>query len=200
VVRRSEREILLDPGTYTYVEAEWRNWFRGSEAHNTIRIDGRDQAEAAGPFRWLSPPKVTVKLWESSQTEDRLEAVCEYSGFQHRRRVLFLKPHRLLVMDDIEGPPGEHEIEQLWHPGEALEEFTPGCFRLGAAAILVFASPGAVEVREGWRSPVFGEKMPSPVIRVVRRTVLPATLKAVLCFTDCAEGLESVLDEARSLS
>jgi len=201
VVRRGEREVLLDPGTYTYVgDAEWRNWFRGSAAHNTVRIDGRDQAEAAGPFRWLRPPKVTVKLWKSSQAEDRLEAVCEYAGFQHRRQILFRKPHRLLVIDDVDGPPGEHEIEQFWHPGEALEEFRPGCFRIGEAAVLAFAGPGKVEVREGWRSPVFGKKIHNPVLRVVCRTVLPATFRAVFCFTDCVDGLELALDEARSLS
>ncbi len=42
-------EILVDAGTYTYVEPQWRDWFRATAAHNTVRIDGRDQAVAAGP-------------------------------------------------------------------------------------------------------------------------------------------------------
>ncbi|MCC6861495.1 MAG: alginate lyase family protein [Bryobacterales bacterium] len=200
VVRRGEREILLDPGTYTYVgEPRWRNWFRGSAAHNTVRIGGRDQAEAAGPFRWLSPPRVRVELWNSSPAEDRLEAVCEYSGFRHRRRIVFRKPDRLLVADRIEGPPGEHEIEQFWHPGGDLEELDPGCFRIGGAAILVLDG-GEVAVQEAWRSPVFGEKISSPAIRAACRTALPATLRAVLWLTDSTGPLELVLSEARSLT
>ena len=56
ILRSGADEILIDPGTYTYTaEPEWRDWFRGSSAHNTIRIDRRDQAVMAGPFR-LDPP------------------------------------------------------------------------------------------------------------------------------------------------
>src|SRR5260370_33757987 len=51
------REILIDPGTYTYVaDTAERNRFRGSSAHNTVRIDYRDQAVPAGPFRWTAKP------------------------------------------------------------------------------------------------------------------------------------------------
>src|ERR1700682_179803 len=40
VVRSADEDVLIDPGTYTYVgESEWREWFRGSGAHNTVRID-----------------------------------------------------------------------------------------------------------------------------------------------------------------
>src|SRR5208337_1618047 len=61
VVRSGESEILIDPGTYTYTgEPEWRDWFRGTEAHNTIRIDGRDQAVPRGPFGWTDKPEVTI--------------------------------------------------------------------------------------------------------------------------------------------
>ena len=42
-------EFLVDPGTY----AERRAYFRGTAAHNTVRIDGRDQSEQGGNFMWL---------------------------------------------------------------------------------------------------------------------------------------------------
>ena len=55
IVRQGDQELLIDPGTYAYVgDAHLRNWFRGSAAHNTIRIGGRDQATPAGPFpTWM---------------------------------------------------------------------------------------------------------------------------------------------------
>ena len=44
--------IIVDGGTYSYADREWRNYFRGSFAHNTITLDGRSQAEPDGPFSW----------------------------------------------------------------------------------------------------------------------------------------------------
>src|SRR5262249_20778447 len=36
------RTLLVDPGTYTYTgEKEMRNWFRGSDAHNTLTVDAQ---------------------------------------------------------------------------------------------------------------------------------------------------------------
>ena len=50
-------QILIDPGTYTYVaDPLWRDRFRGTAAHNTLRIDGLDQAIPRGPFAWQSRP------------------------------------------------------------------------------------------------------------------------------------------------
>jgi uncharacterized heparinase superfamily protein len=58
IVRRGNRDILIDPGTYTYVaDPKWPDWFRGSAAHNTVRVDGRDQSMPAGPFRWAGNPR-----------------------------------------------------------------------------------------------------------------------------------------------
>jgi uncharacterized heparinase superfamily protein len=38
------KEILIDPGTFTYVDMRWRNRFRGTAAHSTVRVDECDQA------------------------------------------------------------------------------------------------------------------------------------------------------------
>ena len=121
----------MDPGTYTYIgEPAERSWFRGSAAHNTVRINGLDQGRAAGPFRWASKPKVTLLVWEPRPEGGSIEAVCRYEGFAHWRRVV-LEAGRLLVMDDVQldegqGPEGEHVCEQIWQlgPGAAVVDFT----------------------------------------------------------------------------
>jgi len=164
VVRAGDRDILIDPGTYTYVGEE-RNWFRGSIAHNTIRIDGADQATPVGPFRWSEQPAVRVNTWESTPDRDHLDAECSYRGFTHHRRVLFIKPDTIHIVDEISGPTGRHEIEQLWHPASAEAEH---CLVLD----------GEPERLEGWRSDAFGEKHPSPVLRVYRNGDLPLKLEA----------------------
>jgi hypothetical protein len=159
-------EILIDSGTYTYTgEPKWRDWFRGTEAHNTIRIDGRDQAVLGRPFEWIGRPDVKILNWQTNGERDILEAECSYDGFTHRRRVEFQKPDIFLITDDVSGPPGLHDVEQLWHPGS-----------MQARAKLIL--PEDAELTESWRSTMFGEKYPSPMLRVRRRSELPLRLEA----------------------
>lgn len=176
VIRHNDEELLIDPGTFTYVgSAEWREAFRGTAAHNTVRIDGKDQADPAGPFAWLNPPQVELTLWESRPECDEAEAVCRYRGFSHRRRVRFLKAGFLAILDEIEGPPGEHLIEQFWRPGSPA-----------SIARLVLEEP--VFEEQGWRSTAFGSKQPSPVVCVRRRTSLPCKLAAAILIERGSSG------------
>ena len=43
------RPLVVDPGRYTYAEGDpnWRHWFRGTAAHNTVTVDGADQTPYA---------------------------------------------------------------------------------------------------------------------------------------------------------
>jgi hypothetical protein len=166
VLRSGSAEILIDPGTYTYTgEPKWRDWFRGTEAHNTIRIDARNQAVMAGPFRWIGKPSVNILDWRTNSERDILEAECRYAGFTHRRRVEFRKPDVFLITDEVSGPPGLHDVEQLWHLGS-----------VEARAKLIL--PDDAELIGSWRSTMFGEKYPAPMLRVRRRAKLPIRLEA----------------------
>ncbi len=120
LIRIGEREVLIDPGTYTYVsDRARRNWFRSTAAHNTVRIDGAEQGAMDYPFGWRSRPEVTVEAWSPGDREDRLVAVCRYGGKSHRRTVVFQKRDGLVfIEDEIEAGPGDHTAEQFWHFGE----------------------------------------------------------------------------------
>jgi hypothetical protein len=168
VLSCGEEEILIDPGTYTYTgDPQWRNWFRGTTAHNTIRIDGRDQGVMAGPFRWTAQPEVQILNWQTNAERDVLEAECRYAGFTHRRRVEFKKPAVFLITDHVSGPPGEHDVEQFWHLGSL-------------AARSKLSLPEDAELSESWRSTTFGEKHPAPLLRVHRRSELPLALATTI--------------------
>ncbi len=169
VARIGPREVLIDPGTYTYIaDPEERNHYRGSAAHNTLRIDGRDQALPAGPFRWLEKPATAIREWTSSGVADSLDASCAYAGFTHRRQIRFLKSAGcVVVLDTVEGPAGEHILEQFWHLGAAED-----------AGRLAFTAPA--ESLAGWRSRALGSREPAPVLRVTYQGPLPAQMAAVL--------------------
>jgi hypothetical protein len=180
VAWRGGEEILIDPGSYTYVaDPAWRNRFRGTAAHNTVCVDGADQGVAAGPFRWAQKPEVERHVWRSSATHDYLDASCRGGEVRHRRRVLFLKDHGwLFVIDEAEELPGAAPgrvrlIEQYWH----LADRTAGA-RLHHPAALTGEWLEGGEV--GWRSLVLGTKVAAPVWRIRRSGPLPATLAMVV--------------------
>ena len=176
VVTIGDREVLIDPGTYSYMEPEWRGYFRGSSAHNTVRIDGHDQAVAAGPFRWAAKPEVRLLSFNSDTDQDHAVATCSYQGFTHTRTVDFID-NELTVIDEIGGPAGEHDIEQFWH--FALEPRPIGKQTWAIGDIAEFGVEGGV-VEESWRSRCFGSKEPAWVLVVRRRTTFPGTISAHL--------------------
>jgi len=181
VVRLGQDDILIDPGTFTYVsDPMWRNWFRGSAAHNTIRVDEADQAVPAGAFGWNQPPEVSVRERRSVGDEEILEAECRFRGLTHRRRVVWKKPHRIIIDDEIAGPSGEHLVEQFWHFGSNAALLGPSSVRIGARAVLNLAPDAGIELTEGWRSAAPGAKSAAAVLRVFRRCSIPLSWRSVL--------------------
>jgi len=170
--RLGDREILIDPGTFTYIaDPTERNRFRGSAAHNTVRIDEHDQAIPAGPFRWNEKPVARVDQWTLGAEADYLDASCIYGGFTHRRRVLFLKPALVAILDRVDGPESEHLVEQFWHLDSPAD-----------AARLSFSAPASII--ETWRSRALCSREPATALCVKLRGTLPIYIAAVLDLSD----------------
>ena len=189
VVREGGTEILVDAGTFTYVgEPALRNWFRGSAAHNVVRVNERDQAEPHGPFGWVSKPEVHVLEFKSVADCDFLDAECRYSDVRHRRRVLFLKPALLVIIDDIFVGVPLGNIEQIWHFGADVRVISDWSYQVGSHARLTI-SPGGDRIIEfggrfGWRSRVFGQKEEAYALAIARPAVTSTMLAAAIDFTD----------------
>jgi hypothetical protein len=179
---------LIDAGTFSYSDPVWRNRFRGSAAHNTVRIGGRDQAVPAGPFRWNHKPEVQVHQWDEGQ--GILVASCSYAGFRHTRGVQF-REDALFIIDKMEGPPGDWLIEQFWHPGQTATRDPHAGLLIGSEARLVWGSGNTEEILEGgdygWRSRGFGHKESAKVVRLSRTATLPIFLATALDFK-CLAG------------
>ena len=174
VVTIGDAEALIDAGTYSYMNPEWRLRFRSTAAHNTVRIDGHDQGVAAGPFRWAQKPE--VKLIDCDERVDRASAICRYQRFVHQRTIEFAA-NEFSIADEITGPGGEHDIEQYWHFAQQPRELAPGTWAIGDLA--EFRAEGGV-VEPAWRSRCFGSKEPAWAIVVRRRAPLPLSLHTQL--------------------
>ncbi|HET7573250.1 MAG TPA: alginate lyase family protein, partial [Gaiellaceae bacterium] len=75
--------VVVDPGTTTYEPGPLRDCERGTAAHSTVLVDGRDQFELWGAFR--SGPLPHVELHEAH--DGLLEASARYRGIRHVRRL-----------------------------------------------------------------------------------------------------------------
>jgi hypothetical protein len=179
-LRHAGDAVLIDPGTYTYVsDPVWRERFRGTAAHNTLRIDGRDQADPAGPFRWSNLPATEILNFQN-QHPWRLRARCRYRDVCHDREMIFAEGV-LWIIDRVSGP-GRHRIEQFWHPAGSVERLADGSIQLPGNMRLILEDGRKAEIEQGgdygWQSPAPGVKQACPLIRYTVETELPHVMIA----------------------
>ncbi len=113
--------IFVDPGTYTYhTEYEWRKYFMGTLAHNTVRINKTNQAKLAGPTLWLNHYKCKITKLDLSKNNDTV--VAQHNGYQklgiiHSRELRIEKDNnRISIIDTIQcKQKGEYYIEIPFH-------------------------------------------------------------------------------------
>jgi hypothetical protein len=187
-------ELLVDPGTYAYHrEKRWRDYFRGTSAHNTLRIDGEEQSVPGGNFMWRSHARARCEHFEPGMERDVFEGV--HDGYlrledpvRHRRRIEFDKRAMRIEVRDALECSGEHSVELHWHLAESCVARAFG-HAVGVACANVrmrvecpgeLGAPVVVAGRSdpplGWISRRLDEKTPSPVIvckgRIARGTTL----------------------------
>ena len=188
---------LVDPGMYSaHLGVAWRNYFRGTAAHNTIRVDGADQSLLEGVRRVYYPAQATARRWYFSNVFDVVEG--EHQGYQrlpdpvlHRRRVFFVKPSCYLMTDRLSGP-GTHSHELLFHlpPSVAPELGEAGfSFRQPSGRGLLAASShpsrpqilvGEESPPQGWVAYFSGAKVEAPVLVFTAAGALPFDVHTLL--------------------
>jgi len=191
-------ELLVDSGTYAYHrQKRWRDYFRGTSAHNTLRIDGEEQSVPVGNFMWRSHARARCEYFESGVERDLFEGV--HDGYlrlndpvRHRRRIEFDKRNLRIEVKDTLECSGEHSVEIHWHLAESC--VARGCGRaveVGCANVRMrvecpveLGTPEVVVGRRdpplGWISRRLDEKMPSPAIVCKGRIAGAATLVTVV--------------------
>lgn len=182
-------EVLIDPGTFAYhTQRVWRDYFRGTSAHNTVRIDGSDQSEIGGSFMWLR--KARAKLIDVERNNDGRQFFAgEHDGYLHlpnpalhRRRVEFDPAAcRFEVIDEVVGE-GERLVELFWHFAEgcavsaaegAVEwrsAHTRGVMRVDRSDFALDVTTGQESPPSGWISRRFDRREPIATVRFHGRT------------------------------
>jgi uncharacterized heparinase superfamily protein len=176
-------EFLVDPGTYAYhTQPQWRSYFRGTAAHNTVRVDGADQSVPGGNFMWLTRAQAGCTTWKSSAEFDIFEGW--HNGYMrladpvmHWRRIAFHKRERRIAIDDTLRMSGTHDVELFFHCSEhcRVDVRPDGCLLTqGAITVRLTLPPLAGESTQvhcgsllpivGWTSRRYDDKRPSSTI------------------------------------
>jgi uncharacterized heparinase superfamily protein len=193
----SGEQILVDPGTYCYhSDALWRDYFRSTGAHNTVRVDGVDQSEMGGPFMWLRKAHPTVEAQDLGAQRQRIRA--RHDGYRrlpdpvvHTRELLFDGNERVIVVTDEVVARAHHLVERFWHFSDeckivagddkcsllvvtrsATVEFT-----LDGADSMELHS-GSTSPRAGWVSHAFGARSPTTTAVVKTRIAGSTSLRS----------------------
>ena len=126
-------DVLVDPGTYDYFTyPQWRRYFRGTRAHNTVVVDDVDQSEMLGLFLWRHRARCQLLRWEPAERSGMVMG--EHDGYVrlkdpvvHRRTVILPDDDLvqtastvqavLTVRDEILAR-GRHDVAVYWHFSE----------------------------------------------------------------------------------
>ncbi|MEM9833276.1 MAG: alginate lyase family protein [Bacteroidota bacterium] len=191
--------IITDAGTFTYhTDAEWRNYFISTLAHNTIRINQTNQANSTGPTMWIN--HYQVKVIESNSTDLQDTVVAEHNGYQklgliHRRHLVFDKKNdQITVTDELLGKAGMQytlDFPLHLHPQVVIEEARENQFLLKRSSTRPLMVTFDLKLRMhevrgqsdpilGWYSPSFRVKEPTSVLYASRQFSETLILTTVL--------------------
>ena len=199
VLTVGDREILIDPGTYAYhTMPEWRRYFRGTQAHNTVSIDAQDQSVQAGNFMWTHHANARCVDFDVAPYRQRF--VGEHDGYRrladpviHRREIVLEPERQLIEVVDTLSCAGTHSARRHWHfaPECAVESCGEG-LRVTSGSTQVLMEPlealqqlqihrGGTPAQGGWVSRTLGRRQPATTVswqsRVAGNTVLRTRIR-----------------------
>lgn len=169
------RPLIVDPGRFTYHEDKlnWRHWFKGTAAHNTVCVDGLDQT----PYR-CGKPKGSLA---EAQLIERLSApnfdlLCgrvtspSYDAV-HTRFIFFIADEYWVIVDKLSGEvPHDYNLrfhlapEAMNHTAIRRRNDNNAVIAPGLA--LIFPSRNEPQLEPGWIAPQYGQRISAPVVSI----------------------------------
>ena len=161
------KPVIVDPGTFTYhTHKDLRSYFVSTLAHNTVCVNGKNQALQAGPTMWLSHYHCKTL----NVGEDFVEATHDgyrKDGVKHVRKIEYNREKdEFTITDTLHGhAPFTAEIPFHLYPtadvllkGSLATIEVPGARRVQIA----LDEKLSYSIREdGWYSEHFGDKEPA---------------------------------------
>ena len=176
--------LIMDPGRYTYDESgpvNWRVRFRGTAAHNTVLVNGRNQTRyewKKNRFKISGPePDREIKAFIHEPGLDYLHGVARSHDYPvvHERKVLFINREYWVIVDLLRATEF-HTYDLLFHLSPPAQDRVSVMVSDNTLSIhspqLILAQPLIPNVRpsiqEGFVSRVYGEKQRAPIVQLTQ--------------------------------
>lgn len=163
------RRLLVNSGTSEYGTGAERQRQRGTAAHNTVSVDGRDSSEVWGGFRVARRARCSMRavgISGAAAVEGEHDGYRRLSGRNRHRRRWVLEARALRIEDRVEGSFASAVARFHLHPdvevtsrGDVLELRANG-LRAG----LTFDGAASVDICAGTWHPRFGVVVPNRCI------------------------------------
>jgi hypothetical protein len=168
--------LVIDPGTYLYTsDPAARNEFRSTGYHATLRVDGAEQNELRADDLFLMPDRTRSEPleWHPPVFEGR------HHGFEslnppaiHARRIELHAGTRTLTIRDRVTSDRAHDLSWTFPLAPCSAEASPGGARarFDRAGLEVNSEGLEFRVEDGWYSPRYGVRLPTPFLRATKRS------------------------------
>ncbi len=163
------KSLIIDPGRYTYSEhpPNFRHWFKGTAAHNTVCVDGLDQvAYRRGKPKKPLPQARLIERW-SAPGFDFLCGTAQSPCYEviHTRRIFYIADEYWIIFDSLAGDR-PHRFDLRFHlsPEAWGRVHIDGSTVRAPGFTLVFSHGSRLQIEPGWFAPLYGVKVNAPVI------------------------------------
>jgi hypothetical protein len=189
------QHFVVDPGTYTYTGSyEWRNHFRSTFSHNTVRVDEQEFHPLSRETIWVVEGENSYRVinWLSSPEHDFFDAehFCYHRLSQkvtHRRQVLFIKREGYFIINDLLSGPGTHKLELIFNLAPLQVSLSAAgvarCVNARGVSIFIIPdgeNPLEAKLIDSWISYAYGVKQPTKKLVYIQNTTLPASFFTIL--------------------
>ncbi|MBF0276391.1 MAG: alginate lyase family protein [SAR324 cluster bacterium] len=182
--------FVVDSGVYEYPSGKMRDYVRSTRAHNTVCVDGTDQAECWKSFRVARRFRPYDISFLAEGTSSRFEGF--FNGYAkmlgddilHQRSIRIEAERKSIQVEDLISGKGLHLSESLihLHPEVSMEiKNNKAYLRRNSVEAVFTAHQGLLSFEDGWYCPEFGLKQKNKVLIVAAHS-LPANLSYTLTY------------------
>lgn len=160
-----EVPVLVHPGNFEYLPGPMRDYCRSTASHNTLVIEGGEQAEwwASHRVGWRGRPRDVAAAVDSSSGAIRIQGA--HDGFSRlpgrpiHKREIELTVDSLVIRDSLSAGEGRtSRIYFHFHPDCVLERQNGNIRILTPGGNLVMGADHPMKIEEAWYCPEFGLK------------------------------------------